>query len=308
MQLSSNTMVILLIAAFESLWLQDTSVSAAPYLGDLNFSHLEESFEDRMNRLYGLDNSDKARKGQINYFGSRTYQKDNVYEGIDKKHAVFGSRDVQIGNSYSGDPDATNVFAPILVQENNTYRGKNTNAQYGASVVRSGNSYPHNSGKNIFDPIVIQSNNTYEDNIKNSSTLKPEVKPSRHNHHPSQHVHDLSASHIGLGMQIKEHEEMSKIILNNLKTDQSSSKRCANGKMNSERLDDINSLYLEVQGQVAQLKALKRINRSRKLLCDAIPNECSKHDHVRRWIFRTRRIVMTKANQSKLRWESLRKC
>lgn len=276
--------------------LQDTLGSAALYSDSINYRRSNESFNDYRNRLYGLDNSDKPRKGQINYFGSRTYQKDNVYEGIGEKHPVFGSRDVQIGNSYSGDPDATNVFAPILVQENNIYRGKNKNAQYGASVVQSGNSYPHNSGKNIFDPIVIQSNNTYEDNIKDSSTLKPDVKPSRHNHQPCQHVHDLSVSHVGLGMQIKEHEEMSKNILNNLKTDQSINEQCANGKMNLERLDEINTLYLEVQEQVAQLKALKNINRSRKLLCDAIPNKCSKHDHVRRWLCRIRVIVIKKAN------------
>ncbi|KAG8040025.1 hypothetical protein G9C98_001778 [Cotesia typhae] len=307
MQLSSNTVVIMLIAAFESVWLPDTSVSAASFLSNMDFSRLHETFEEHMNKLYGLNDPDKPKKGQINYFGSRTVQKDNVYEGIDTKDVVYGSRDLQSGNSYSGDPDATNVFGPILVQENNIYRGKNKNAQYGASVERSGNSYPH-TGKNIFDPIVIQSNNTYEDNIKNSTTHKPDVNSSRHNHHPSQHAHDFFSGHGRLGTDIKMCQEMSQIILEYLKTDQSFSTRCANDKMNSERLDDINNLYLNVQAQIAMLKALKIINRNRKLLCVNNPSGCSKRDHVRKWISRMRRNVTEKVNQSKMAWESLRKC
>ncbi|CAG5092385.1 Similar to cc_bv2.7_31.4 [Cotesia congregata] len=309
MKMSSNTIITLLIAAFEFLWLQDVSVRAAPFLDNLNFSRLNHKLSERLDSLLNLDAPNETRKGPINYFGSRTYQRNNVYGANDGKGTVYGSQDVQIGNSYSGDPDATNVYGPILVQENNTYRGKNENAQYGASVSRAGNSYDHNRGKNdIYDPIIIQSNNTYHDNIKNNSVLEADVKPSGHDHSPSQHHPVLIGAHVGLGMKIKEHEEMKTIIFNNLKTDQPSSKRCANGMVNSERLDEINSLYLEVETQIAQLRALKEINHNRKIICNTIPNQCSKHDRVRHWIARSRQIVTTNANRSKTRWESLRRC
>lgn len=109
------------------------------------------------------------RTGQVNYFASRTYQKNNFYD-FEAKDVNFGPIDVQIGNTFAGNSDGTNVYGPILVQQNNTYRGKHKKVQYGASVTQIGNRYPEHPGKNdIYTGLVVQTDNTYLENPENKT-------------------------------------------------------------------------------------------------------------------------------------------
>ncbi|XP_074107427.1 uncharacterized protein LOC141532807 [Cotesia typhae] len=131
-----------------------------------NFDNSRESLEEKLRRF----NIPSNKTGQVNYFGSRTYESNNVYEGIDDKDVVYGSRDVNTGNSYSDNPNGTNVYGPILVQQNNTYRGKHKSAQYGARVTQIGNRYPEHPGKNdIYTGVVVQTGNTYSENPENET-------------------------------------------------------------------------------------------------------------------------------------------
>ncbi|AEE09557.1 conserved hypothetical protein [Cotesia vestalis bracovirus] len=126
-----------------------------------------DNFMESLKKKFDIPSNNTGRG--ISY-GSRVYQKNNVYAADDGKGAVYGSHDVHIGNTYSGNANGTNAYGPILVQVNNTYRGKNNNAQYGASVTQIGNRYPEHPGKNdIYTAVVVQTGNTYSGNPGNET-------------------------------------------------------------------------------------------------------------------------------------------
>lgn len=131
-----------------------------------NFDNFMPDFDKKFSSFDAPSN----RTGPTNYFGSRLYQKNNVYAADNgRQDILYGSQDVQIGNTFFSDnPNGTNVYGPILVQENNTYQGKNKNVQYGASVTQTGNRYFLHAGKN---GVVVQNNNTYAENPGNKTVV-----------------------------------------------------------------------------------------------------------------------------------------
>ncbi|CAD6243330.1 GSCOCT00014257001.2-RA-CDS [Cotesia congregata] len=135
---------------------------------DLNLS----DFMPDLSKMWSSFNATSNKTEPVISYGSRTYQRNNIYPESDGKNVVYGSQDVQIGNTFSDNPNGTNVYGPIVVQENNDYRGKNKNAQYGASITQIGNKYPEHPGKNdIYTGVVVQNGNTYPVNPGNKTSF-----------------------------------------------------------------------------------------------------------------------------------------
>ncbi len=245
-----------------------------------------------------------------NVYGPILVQKNNVYHGTGKK-VQYGPSVTEIGNVYPKNPGKKDIYAPVVIQEGNIYPENSGNSTVlGTTVNRIHNTYPKSveANKDALKPIIYQSENVYPPTSKTDSVVGAHVEKTGSRFHPSQNHEKRPFSGMSIGMVRKEHEEMKKIIYYHLRTDQPASKRCLNGMMDSERLDQIENLYLEVETQVNQLVALQKINFYRKILCDTIENQCSKNDDVRKWIGRTKWIVMKSAKISRERWESLRKC
>ncbi len=245
-----------------------------------------------------------------NVYGPILVQKNNVYHGTGKK-VQYGAHVTQIGNVYPKNPGKKDIYAPVVIQEGNIYpENSGNNTVLGTIVNQINNTYPKSveANKDALRPIIHQSRNVYPPTSKPNSVVGGDVEEKGSRLHPSQDHHERLFGGMSIGMEKREHEEIKRIIYYHLRTDQPASKRCLNGMMDSERLHQIENLYLEVKTQVDQLEALRKINHYRRTLCDTIKNQCSKNDDLRKWIGRTRRIVMKSVKISRERWESLRKC
>nr|ABK57015.1 hypothetical protein GIP_L1_00290 [Glyptapanteles indiensis] len=245
-----------------------------------------------------------------NVYGAIVVQKNNVYHGTGK-NVLYGASVTQIGNVYPENSGEKDIYAPVVIQEGNIYpENSGDSAVFGAIVNQINNTYPKSveANKDALKPIIYQSGNVYPPTSQTNSVVGAVVKEEGSRFHPSQGHHERPIAGMTIDMVIRQYKEIKRIIDHHLRTDQPTSKRCTDGMMDLKKLDQIESLYLTVGTLPAQLKALQEINRNRKIICDSIGNQCSKHADMQKWIASSKQIVMKSTERSIERWESLQKC
>ncbi len=245
-----------------------------------------------------------------NVYGPILVQKNNVYHGTGK-NALYGASVTQIGNVYPKNSGEKDIYAPVVIQEGNIYsENSGGSTVFGVIVNQINNTYPKSveANKDALKPIIYQSGNVYPPTSQTNSVVGAVVREEGSRFHPSQGHHERPIAGMTPDMVMRQYKEIKRIIDYHLRTDQPTSKRCTDGMMDLKKLDQIESLYLTVETPPAQLKALQEINRNRKIICESIGNQCSKHADMQKWIASSKQIVMKSTEQSRERWESLQKC
>lgn len=245
-----------------------------------------------------------------NMYGPTLIQRGNVYRGNGIDGKIFGPKVTQVGNTYPKTSGKGETYGPVVIQDGNVYSFKNLsgNHQFGAVVNQTNNIYPKavDGNSELLKPIIIQKGNVFHD--------FPDKKSA--DFHPTE-GYETAAGPSGdkinrylptLVMMKRQHEGIMKIIDFHIRSDKSSSKRCADGMMDSERLDRIVTLKKDVEAELVLLKALVRIDRNRKVICDSLQDLCERHDEMRKWISSTKSVLATKTAKSRETWKSLWRC